>query len=118
MDKILIRQLQVDAFIGIHDWEKQNKQTLYFDMDLSFDCKTAGRTDNIDDALDYFEVCEQVTTLVSNSQFELIERLAEAVCHLILDQFNCEKIKLTLFKPDAIGNTQSVGVRISRSQNT
>lgn len=117
MDKILIRQLQVDAIIGIHDWEKQHKQPILIDMDLSFDCQQAAVSDDINDALDYFEVCQQITAFVGASHFELIEKLAQSVADLVLNNFPCQKIKLTLFKPDAIANTQAVGIQIKRSQS-
>ena len=113
-DKILIRQLEVDAFIGIHTWEKQQTQPLYFDLDLSFDCSPAAHSDDIKDALDYFKVCRQVTAFVAASNYELIETLAEQVAALVIKQFACKKIKLTLYKPNAIANTQTVGIRIVR----
>ena len=113
-DKILIRQLEVHAIIGIHDWEKQQAQPLFFDMDLSFDCRQAALSDDIKDALDYFEVCQQVTEFVAASSCELIETLAEQVAALVLKQFACNKIKLTLYKPEAIPNTQTVALRIVR----
>ena len=116
-DKIIIRQLEVNAVIGIHQWEKQQTQTLLFDMDLSFDCRQAAQSDDIKDALDYFEVCSQVTEFVQNSRYELIETLAEQVAALVLKQFTCQKIKLKLFKPQAIENTQTVGVSIVRQIN-
>lgn len=116
MDKIIIRQLQVETYIGIHDWEKANRQTVLIDMDLSFDCSDAAASDNIKDALDYFTVCEEVTRLVHSARYELIERLAEEVAQWVLNHFPCEEIKLTLLKPDAIRNAKSVGITISRSR--
>jgi len=113
-DKIFIRRLETTAIIGIHEWEKQKPQTVLFDMDLSYDCSCAAQSDDIKDALDYFEVCSQVTTFVQNSRYELIEALAEQVATLVLKQFACRKIKLILYKPEAIANTQSVGVSIVR----
>lgn len=113
-DKILIRQLEVDAIIGIHQWEKQQAQPLLFDMDLSFDCSLAAQSDDIKDALDYFEVCRLVTEFVTASTYELIETLAEQVAALVLKQFACKKIKLTLYKPNAIANTETVGICIVR----
>ncbi len=113
-DQIIIRQLEINAIIGIHEWEKQKTQTLFFDLDLSFDCRPAAISDDIKDALDYFEVCARVTEFVQNSRYELIETLAEQVAALVLKQFACEKIKLTLYKPEAIKNTQTVGVNIIR----
>lgn len=116
MDKIIVRQLQVDALIGIHGWEQQNRQPVILDMDLFYDCSDAAASDDIKDALDYFSVCEQVTRFVYSSRFELIERLAEEVAKLILKNFSCEEVKLTLLKPNAVENAQAVGLTISRSQ--
>ncbi len=113
-DKILIRGLRVDAIIGIHDWEKQNKQPLLFDFDLSHDCTEAAHSDDINHALDYFKVCQQVTQLVEESCFELIEALAEKVADHILKNFPCKKVKLTLLKPDAIDDAETVGLSITR----
>lgn len=116
MDKIIVRQLQVDAYIGIHDHEKQNRQPLFIDMDLFYDCTNAATSDDIKDALDYFSVCEQVTRFVYSSRFELVERLAEEVAQLILTLFPCAQIKLTLLKPNAVENAKAVGLTISRSR--
>ena len=116
-DKILIRQLAAHAVIGIHDWERAQSQPLYFDMDLSFDCTTAAQTDDIKQALDYFTVCEKVTEFVQASNFELIETLAEQVANLVLKRFPCKKIKLTLYKPLAIENTETVGIQIVRKSS-
>lgn len=113
-DNIFIRQLSVDAIIGIHDWEKTKPQRLLIDLDLSFDCKKAARSDDINDALDYFEVCKQVTELIKSSRFELIESLAEFICEHILNHFPCRKVKLTLFKPQAVPDAKTVGIRIIR----
>jgi len=115
-DKILIRQLKIDAIIGIHEWEKQQAQPLLFDMDLSFNCSPAAQSDDIKDTLDYFEVCRQVTEFVEASAYELIETLAEQVANLVLKQFTCKKIKLTLYKPEAVANTQTVGICIVRNR--
>ena len=116
MDKILVRQLRVDAVIGIHDWEKAIKQPVLIDLDMSFDCSQAAKTDDINEALDYFAVCQQVTLMVSSSRFELVETLANAVAEMLLQDFPCQKVKLALYKPDAITNAQAVGVRIKRSK--
>lgn len=113
-DKILIRQLHVDAIIGIHDWEKANRQPLSIDLDLKFDCLLASKTDDIKDALDYFKVCAEVTEFVASSRFELIETLAEQITQLLFQRFPVKKVKLKLFKPNAIENAQTVGLSITR----
>jgi dihydroneopterin aldolase len=114
MDLILIRQLKVDAIIGIHDYEKQQKQPVLLDLDLHVDCQPAAQSDDIKDALDYFAVCERLTHFVTSTRYELIEALAEAITEVVLNEFACEKVDLTLYKPNAIPNTETVGIRISR----
>ncbi len=113
-DKILIRQLHVDAIIGIHDWEKAQKQPLFIDLDLKYDCLLASKTDDIKDALDYFKVCAEVTEFISNSRFELIETLAEQITQLLFQKFPVKKVKLNLYKPNAVENAQTVGLSITR----
>lgn len=115
MDKVLIRGLKVDATIGIHDWEKQIKQPVVLDLDLSFDCSLAGQSDHIKDALDYYTVSQKLTHMISLSSFELIEALAEKCCQMLLANFPIKKVKITLHKPEAVPNAESVAVQMVRT---
>ena len=114
MDKVLIRGLKVEATIGVHEWEKQIKQPVVLDIDLSYDCHAAGQSDDIKDALDYFTVSQKLSHFISLSHFELIEALAEHCCQLLLKQFPVKKVKLILSKPEAVPNAQSVAVQLVR----
>jgi dihydroneopterin aldolase len=116
-DQILIRQLRADAVIGIHDWEKRHPQPLYFDLDLSTDCARAAASDDIADALDYFAVCADIQTWVSHSRCELIETLAEQICQRLLAQYPIDQVQLTLHKPQAVEDAQTVGLRITRRRS-
>ena len=37
MDKVFIEGLEIDALIGIYDWERRIRQTLVFDIEMGFD---------------------------------------------------------------------------------
>ncbi len=37
MDKVYISQLHVDTIIGVYDFEKESKQSLYFDIEMLCD---------------------------------------------------------------------------------
>ena len=115
-DLILIRQLQVDAIIGIHEFEKQATQPLLFDLDLGFDCSQAAQSDDIKDALDYFAVCETITSWVAASRCELLESLAAQLINVLFKEYPCESIQLTIHKPQAVGNAQAVGLRLFRQR--
>lgn len=117
MDRVFIEQLKVSSTIGVYDWEKSIKQDLYFDLEMAFDNKPAAKDDNIELALDYFKVSEEVTLYAQANQFELLETMAENVASLIMNKFNVSWIRLKLHKPDAIQNVKSLGVEIVRSLN-
>ncbi|MBP6513995.1 MAG: dihydroneopterin aldolase, partial [Steroidobacteraceae bacterium] len=53
MDKIFLRELSCEAVIGIFDWERQVKQSIMIDLEMSADIRRAARTDHIDDTLNY-----------------------------------------------------------------
>ena len=114
MDIIFLRQLQIDTVIGIHDWEREIHQPLVLDLEMASDIRLAAQTDSITDALDYQAVAERLTEFVRNSSFQLVETLAEACAQIVLQEFGVRWLRLTVNKPDAIDNAQSVGVIIER----
>jgi dihydroneopterin aldolase len=116
MDIVFLRQLQMDAVIGIHDWEREIRQPLVLDLEMASDTRLAAQTDSIADALDYQAVAERITKFVSHSSFQLVETLAEACAQIILQEFDVPWLRLTVNKPDAIGNAQAVGVIIERGK--
>jgi dihydroneopterin aldolase len=114
MDIVFIKQLQVISTIGVYGWEKTVQQKLYFDLEMAFDNKPAANSDDINQALNYFSVSERVNQFAQQHQFELIETMAEQVAALIMNEFSVPWIKLTLHKPGALPNAQSLGVQIER----
>jgi len=116
MDQILINSLEVYVIVGVHDWERTNRQLVLLDIKISYDCQLAGKSDQLTDALNYQDVCETLTQEIEKTEFKLIEALAEFCAKLILEKFPVKKVKITLHKPDAIKNTQSIAVRITRSK--
>jgi len=117
MDKIFIEGLRTEAIIGIYDWERENKQPLIFDIELSLPISQAAKSDAIDDTVNYKQVCDELIELVSESQFELLESLVEAVCsHIFIHHSAVQKIDLKVSKPQAVEQTTTVGLIISRSR--
>ena len=82
MDKIFIHALKTEAIIGIFDWERQVRQTVIVDIEISADIRKAALTDSIDDTLNYKRVAKRVLAFVEGSQFHLVETLAEHIAML------------------------------------
>ena len=116
MDIVFVQGLKVDTVIGIYDWERKIRQEIVLDIEMSSDIATASKTDHIDQALNYKNVCKRIASFVRESKFELVETLAEKICQLILNEFNVNWVKLKLNKGEAITGAEGVGVIIERSK--
>jgi dihydroneopterin aldolase len=116
MDKIFIHALKSEAIIGIYDWERQVRQTVLIDLELSADIRKAALTDSIDDTLNYKRVAKRVLAFVEASQFHLVETLAEHIAMLVLEEFGLAWVRITLSKPGAVRSSRDVGVAIERNR--
>ena len=117
MDRIFLTSLSTEAVIGIFDWEREVRQRIEIDLEMSFDLSAAARSDSIDDTLNYKSVAKRVLAFVEASRFQLVEALAEHVAVLVLAEFPVAKVRVTVHKPGAIRHSRDVGVIIERSRD-
>jgi len=117
MDKVFIENLEIETIIGIFGWEREVKQIVRISLEMSFDISKAGKSDKIDDALDYKKIGKSIVNLVENSSFFLVEKMAEEIASLVLTNEQIEEIKLRVEKPGALRGSKSVGVEILRSSS-
>lgn len=114
MDKVFIEALEIDALIGIYDWERRIRQTLSFDIEMGFDNRLPAASDNIADTLNYKAVSKRLVEFVGQSDYGLVETLAERCAQLILDEFGVRHVRIKLSKPGAVRGAKAVGVIIER----
>lgn len=116
LDTVFIEKLEVITTIGAYDWEQEIKQKLVLDIEMGHDNRPAGKSDNVEDALDYAQVSQAVLTFIQNGRFLLVERVAEEVAELIMQRFSVPWVKIKLTKPGAVPQAVGVGVVIERGQ--
>lgn len=116
MDHVFIEGLEIEALIGIYDWERRIRQTLVFDIEMAFDNRVPAASDAIEDTLNYKAVSKRIVEYVGQSGFGLVETLAERVAEIILREFDVSRVRLKLSKPGAVRGARAVGVRIERSR--
>lgn len=116
MDIVFLRQLRIDTVIGIYDWERRTRQTLVFDLEMSADIARAAASDDIADTLNYKAVAKRLIQFVGESQFQLVETLAERCAAIIRDEFGVRWVRLTLNKAGAVRGASDVGVIIERGE--
>ncbi len=114
MDLVSVRDLAVQAVIGVHDWEREITQTLVVSVDLAADVRQAAATDDLADALDYSAVAQAIASVLQEGRFRLIETAAERVAERLLADHPVPWLRLELRKPiPAAGYTAAITIERS-----
>ncbi len=116
LDRIHIEGMSFYCIIGINDWERVAKQPVEIDLTLYVDLSRAAETDDVDDTVNYRTISRSVRDFVEGSSFGLIERLAEGVAALCLDDDRVQRVDVKLRKPGALRLGRTVGLEITRSR--
>jgi len=114
VDIVFINDLRIETIIGIYDWERKVKQTISLDLEMGADIRKSAETDAIEDTLNYKAVAKRLIAFVGESEYQLVETLAEKITDIVLTEFSVPWVKLTVHKPGAVRGSRDVGVIIER----
>jgi D-erythro-7,8-dihydroneopterin triphosphate epimerase len=113
-DRIHIRDLLARCIVGIYPEERENRQDVVLNLTLYADLRAACRSDAIEDTVDYKAVKKKVLAMVEQSSFNLVERLADEVARVALEDPRVQSVDVTVDKPGALRFARSVAVQIRR----
>jgi len=116
MDIVYIRDLRIETIIGIYQWEREVKQTVSFDLEMAHDIRKAAATDDNAFALNYKSIAKRLIKFIEESEFLLVERMAEEVAGIVMNEFNVPWLRLRVSKPGALRGSQDVGIVIERGE--
>jgi dihydroneopterin aldolase len=116
MDIIFLHSLKIDAVIGIWEWERKIRQSVEIDLDMAADIRKAAATDNVEDTLNYKQVAKRLQSFVAESEFQLVETLAERIADIVTGEFGVPWVRVRVNKPGAIRGARDVGVIIERGE--
>jgi dihydroneopterin aldolase len=116
VDRILIVGIRELGVHGVLPEEQTRPQPFEVDLELNVDLAPAGKSDDLDDTVDYAAVCEAVSRVVSSEQFHLLERLAERIAEVCTSDPRVQGVVVEVRKvqPPVRAMLQHVGVRIER----
>ncbi|MFP3029508.1 MAG: bifunctional dihydroneopterin aldolase/7,8-dihydroneopterin epimerase [Arsenophonus sp.] len=117
MDIIFIEQLSVFTTVGVYDFEKIIQQKLLLDIEMGWDNQLAAKSDKVEYCLDYAHVSQVLIKHIKTQKFALIERVAEEVADIILNQFNGCWVRVKVCKPGGVAQAKQVGVIIEREKS-
>ena len=114
--KVIIKDLTLSIFVGIHSFEKKKKQRVKFNIEILTDPYVSPSSKNFNSILNYEEVVMQIEKLANLKHHELLEELAENIFDTIFKNKLVKKINLKLEKIDIIKKTKSVGIEVSKTK--
>ena len=113
-DVVFVKGLKIEAVIGVYAWERAITQPLLIDIALETDVSRAAGSDDVNDALNYKAVCDDVSDWCQEIKAKLLEHLAEQIADKLLAKYASHKVTLSIAKPTAIKQADAVGVQITR----
>ena len=118
MDIIFISDLRLDILLGVYNWERKVPQTVQFDLEIGIPDTGRPRSDRIGETIDYSKVVARITGSLKDNHFLLVERLAEHVAQIVMNEFKSPWVKVSVTKLAAIKGVKRLGVTIERGKKT
>ncbi|MGP1930231.1 MAG: dihydroneopterin aldolase [Arsenophonus sp. ET-YP4-MAG3] len=118
MDIVFIKKLSVFTIIGAYKWEQTIKQEILLDIEMGWNNRRAAKKDQIEYCLDYDKVSQVIIKYIETQKFVLIERIAQEVADIILNQFNSFWVRVKVCKPGVVINAKQIGVIVERIKST
>ncbi len=123
-DTIAIRELRLDAVVGVHPHERDQPQSLVFDVELHLDTEEAAVQERLSRTVDYDAICRQIVFLLQSCKFRLIETAAHALARYLLAppapgerRAQIESLRMRLSKPEALGGAAIPSIEIERHRS-
>ena len=116
MDIVFLREIRLDARIGIYKREKTITQTVEMDLEIALPDKSVFATGKVSDTIDYAVVIERVRAALVEQHYGLVENMAEHIAQILLTEFNAPWVRVSIAKIGAQRHAKRVGVVIERSK--
>ena len=115
-DKIYIRNLALRCIIGVFPEERRAKQDVIINIVMTCDFGDAATTDRLEDTVDYKSINKEIIQLVEQSEYNLIESMAEHIATVCLAHGSVWGVTVSVDKPGALRFAESVAVEVTRKR--
>ena len=114
--KVIIKDLIFNTFIGLHEFEKNRKQIIKFNIEIYTNNKLQPDEQDLNSIINYEDVINKIETITNKKHYLLLETLAEDIFSNLFKNKNIISIKLKIEKPEIIKNTSSVGIEVVKKR--
>ena len=114
--KVIINDLILNIFVGIHNFEKKKKQRVKFNIEIFTNPYVFPNNKDFKSIINYEEVVSKIEKLTKLKHHKLLEDLSENIFNMIFQNKLVKKVKLKIEKIDILKKTKSVGIEVSKSK--
>ena len=114
--KVIIKDLILNIFVGIHNFEKKKKQRVKFNVEILTNPYVFPNNKDLKSIINYEEIVNKIEKLTSLKHHELLEDLSENIFNMIFQNKLVKKVNLKIEKIDILKKTKSVGIEVSKSR--
>ena len=114
--KVIIKDLLLNFVIGYYSAEKTKKQNVKFNIELNYTDQKNLNDKDIKSIVDYGRIIKVIKNMTKNKHYNFLESLADDLFDELFKDERIDKIKLKIEKLDAIRETASVGIEITKKR--
>ena len=115
--KVLIKDLVLNMFVGIHNFEKKKKQRVKFNLVININQNLVPNDKDLKSIVNYEQVIKVINKIIARKHYPLLETLAEKIFDKLFENMRIKKILLRIEKLDVIKNTTSVGIELEKTKS-
>tara|TARA_B100000579_G_scaffold234650_1_gene192343 strand:+ start:716 stop:1120 length:405 start_codon:yes stop_codon:yes gene_type:complete len=115
--KVLIKDLVLNMFVGIHNFEKKKKQRVKFNLVININQNLVPNDKDLKSIVNYEQVIKVINKIIARKHYPLLETLAEKIFDKLFENMRIKKILLRIEKLDVIKNTTSVGIELEKTRS-
>ena len=113
---IRITNLRLRTIIGTNDWERNTKQDVVINITFDYDATKAIAGDDLKQSVDYKIITKKIIQAVETSQFSLLEKLADRILNIVLENHRVKAASVRVDKPHALRFADSVSVELHKKR--
>lgn len=115
--RLKIKDLRLRTIIGFNDWERKKKQDVVINIKLAFELGKSTTSDRVEDTLNYKVITKQIIKSVEESDFNLLEKLAQMILDIVMENPRVIWAKVKVEKPFALRFSDSVSIKLTAKRD-
>jgi len=114
MDHIFIRELRLEAWVGLYKYEKTAPQIIELDLEIALPGNAVFKSHKVADTINYADVVERLRAVLAEERFGLVEVLVDRIAAIIIGEFHAPHVKVCMTKLGVLRQARRIGVCVER----